>query len=235
MKYVGDVFQIAAYVYFGKVVYDVLKLPIVWTIVVAILILAVAYVLCTLLHESGHLVGGWINGYHLLSFQIGPLKLVREYGEYQLHREKILNHQCVMIPDGSVRHCSAYLMGGVGFSALVGVLACIVDLNMCERGFGYLAVYAIAVCCMCKTVINGLPYFKHHVPQNDCAWFILVHLDPLTNAEYFLYLICYERFANHQTLKDVKKPEVAPGRFYSDIFWTEILKMRKQDQEEKRG
>lgn len=54
----------------------------------------------TLLHELGHLLGGWWSGYRLVSFQLGKITLQRQQGKLILSRDPWAkgDGQCLMDP-----------------------------------------------------------------------------------------------------------------------------------------
>ena len=59
-----------------------------------------SYVLCIILHETGHLFMGKLTGYTMVSFRIGSVKLYKRHGKWALTHEKIPGTlgQCIMMP-----------------------------------------------------------------------------------------------------------------------------------------
>lgn len=51
--------------------------------------LCVSFALQTILHETGHLIGGLLTGYKFCSFRIGNLQLQRENGALRFRRLKL--------------------------------------------------------------------------------------------------------------------------------------------------
>lgn len=70
----------------------------------------VSFALQTILHETGHLIGGLLTGYKFCSFRIGNLQLQRENGALRFRRLKLAGTggQCLMTPpepvDGKIQN-----------------------------------------------------------------------------------------------------------------------------------
>ena len=101
-----------------------------------------SYVLCIILHETGHLCMGKLSGYTMVSFRIGSVKLYKKHGKWALTREKIPGTlgQCIMMPPISDEPEKSpmllYHFGGGFFNVLTAVMAlpfCVWSTNVYVR------------------------------------------------------------------------------------------------------
>ena len=88
----------------------------------------VSFALQTILHETGHLIGGLLTGYKFCSFRIGNLQLQRENGALCFRRLKLAGTggQCLMTPpepvDGKIP-VMLYNLAGPLMNLLAALLA----------------------------------------------------------------------------------------------------------------
>ena len=88
----------------------------------------VSFALQTILHETGHLIGGLLTGYKFCSFRIGNLQLQRENGALRFRRLKLAGTggQCLMTPpepvDGKIP-VMLYNLAGPLMNLLTALLA----------------------------------------------------------------------------------------------------------------
>lgn len=191
----------------------------------AIIIWCVAFVITTIVHELGHYVGGRIDGYTFLLFQVLWLRIIRYRGELIIRLAGSTKSQCVMIPAEEKNHWNTYQMMGLVFNIVFALAAAFYGVHVGEGGWEFIICFVIAATGMCKIVANGIPFFKSGAPHNDCAMFILLNKDMLFREEYFLYLKCYKRYVNDFSIGEIKKPNIDPGKYYSSMFWDEIKRL----------
>ena len=90
--------------------------------------LCVSFALQTILHETGHLIGGLLTGYKFCSFRIGNFQLQRENGALRFRRLKLAGTggQCLMTPpepvDGNIP-VMLYNLAGPLMNLLTALLA----------------------------------------------------------------------------------------------------------------
>ena len=86
------------------------------SLALASVLLMVASAVHLAAHELGHLIGGWISGYRLVSLQIGPIHLqVKSKHKRALSLQNTRGGQCVMLPPqgGAVPFLAYHLGGGL--------------------------------------------------------------------------------------------------------------------------
>jgi hypothetical protein len=75
--------------------------------------------LCALLvHELGHLLTGWIVGFHFGSIDVGPVSLISEYGRLKVRARR------EMLVGGSVSVQIGPLLNHPPVAPVPGVLSC---------------------------------------------------------------------------------------------------------------
>ena len=94
----------------------------------AFVLLVISYLICTVIHESGHLVMGLRSGYGFVSFRIGSLTWIKENGKLVRKKFSIAGTggQCVMMPPDSENPedvpFALYLSGGGLFNLILAAV-----------------------------------------------------------------------------------------------------------------
>ena len=181
------------------------------------LFLIAAYLLQSLLHEAGHLLGGILDGDRFLLFRYLFIRIERYRGKIGIYGDRPA-FQCVMIPAREEGSHTLYLLSGVFLNAALSFAAGIraVLLNDGSR----LVVFLVALTAvgLCKVVANGIAWKADGKPLSDFAFFLLVNMDERAKEEYYIYLHCFERYRNDFEITTVREPKSSAGRHYCSVF-----------------
>lgn len=216
---------IAFYLFF-KVIESFQEHGLFLKLVISVLLWIVAYIVNTAVHEIGHFVGGIMDRYHFLLIQILWLRIIKYRGKIKIRLSRNPASQCVMIPAEKGKHWNMYQLMGLVFNILISLVAGFSGIEAGEGNWLFIICFAISVTGLCKIIANGIPFFKKGDPKNDFAFFFLLNIDKQFCAEYFLYLQCYERYINDYQIGTIERPSEKQSRFYSEMFWNEIMMMK---------
>ena len=188
-----------------------------------------AYLLQSLLHETGHLLGGLLEGDRFLLFRFLFIRVERYRGRLGIYGDRPA-FQCVMIPGRKDGAHALYLLSGIflnaGMTAAAGALA--IRLNDGSR----LVVFLVALSAMglCKVVANGIAWKADGRPLSDFAFFLLINMDERAKEEYYIYLHCFERYRNDFELGPVREAKSIAGRHYCSVFADAIRELQESRQ-----
>ncbi len=122
----------------------------------------------TIIHEFGHLVGGWLSGYRFSSFRIFSWGLIREDGKLKIKNYKIAGTvgQCLMVPpDKPIEEIptTLYNLGGIAsnfvFSAVPVILWVVLSDEVLSKDTIYWSglIFFFAFAGLMMIIINGIP------------------------------------------------------------------------------
>lgn len=153
-------------------------------------LLMVASALHLSVHELGHLAGGWISGYQLVSLQIGPVHL-------EANRAKKLSFslkytwggQCIMLPPketaGPFR---AYNLGGIAANLLISAASPL--LLFLHSAWTVLFFWQLLFLGLIKIWMNLFPRLNRGIP-NDGYVVRLLKRGSAVQKDYAVYLSLY--------------------------------------------
>lgn len=130
-----------------------------------------AVLIQTIVHESGHMIFGWMTGYKLVSFRIRKWMVIRQDGSWKWKHLHIRGTagQCLMDPpdfkDGKIPY-KLYLMGGSILNLVVSVFCLIPYVWINERSL--IKIFFLAMSCLgfSMAFANGVPFRLREI-NND--------------------------------------------------------------------
>ncbi|MDR0594135.1 MAG: M50 family metallopeptidase, partial [Bifidobacteriaceae bacterium] len=137
--------------------------------------LVAAAIVQLVVHEFGHLLGGWLSGYRFVSIRFGSLIWVRASGKVRLRRLHFggLSGQCLMAPpgaaDGGEGHRMPhflYNLSGPAVNLALGAVSGGLALAAADRGLGELFFAQMALVGVMIGLLNGLPVSPGLVPND---------------------------------------------------------------------
>ena len=178
----------------------------VWVAVAMVLVMLwVAKWVQILLHETGHLLFGWLTGYTLVSFRLGKFIWLRLNGKLRLHGDKKwgVAGQCLMIPKGDVQRFPyvLYNLGGclanLFWAGLASYLYAQLPLSL---GAAFLGVFALQG--VEQALLNGLP-FRWFLGDNDGRNLLAMKKNQLAKEAFWYQLQIYQKTIEDVRLKDM--------------------------------
>lgn len=121
------------------------------------------FLIHAIIHETGHLIGGLVSDYRLISFRIFSLVLVKNDESYKFKILKLNGTygQCLMLPPKGIEftQCPYYLynIGGIFFDMLISILVCISALWLCENPIIKNFLLIFVVLGVYLSIINYVP------------------------------------------------------------------------------
>ena len=140
-------------------------------LVVLLLMTLVAFLLHTVLHETGHLIFGLLTGYRFCSFRIGNIMLLRIDGKLQFRRMSLAGTagQCLLEPpdltEGKMP-VMLYHLGGVIMNFVVSVIFIILFVLFDSTPYAQPFCMVMAMIGMMLFFTNGIPV-KTQPVSND--------------------------------------------------------------------
>ena len=155
--------------------------------------IAVAFYLCVILHEAGHLIFGLIGGYRFSSFRIGSIMLVRQNGKLCLRLLKLVGTggQCLMIPPESrmsAASCVLYNLGGVIINTVCAVIFGILYLFLPYTAVVTQILLMAAVFSLIFALLNGIPLNMGMPNDGLNTLYILKNPDAMQAMNYQLLI-----------------------------------------------
>lgn len=221
--------EVAFYLYFSIITYEVLDYGYLTNIILIVVMIIATNIVATIVHESGHLIGGCLSKHKFFSVQIGWIAAIKTQGKWSVCFLK-WQSQCIMIPDKKAPSYSLYQMGGILFNFLFASVASYIAYYYISHGsVAFFFVCAFITACICKIACNGIPVYMHGYPINDMAFEKVLEKNRITREEYYLYLWCVEAVASGEDIRDVKRPYMVQNKGYCDLFWRKIEEMQKKN------
>ncbi|WP_312370139.1 hypothetical protein [Lachnoclostridium sp.] len=141
-----------------------------------IIIICITIISCnlihTIVHETGHFIGGLISGYRLISFRIFSLAFVKSGDRYKLKLQKLkgTGGQCLMLPPKGIEfvQCPYYLynMGGIFFDMFVTMLVFFSAVWLCKTPIMKNLLLTYVVMGIFSAIINYAP-LPNFIGAND--------------------------------------------------------------------
>ena len=151
-----------------------------------IIIIIVSYFLHIVLHEFGHLVGGTISNYSLISFRIFSFVLTKENKKLSVKKYSVPNTvgECVMMPpevkNGKYPY-KLYRVGGIAMNIITSILALVLVFGVSAFSKFPLNMLGVifATVGFVTAIYNGLPVMIGGVPNDG---YLLLHMTESVEA-----------------------------------------------------
>lgn len=177
--------------------------------------LVICGILQTILHEAGHLLGGFATGYKMLSFRIFKYVLVNNGECLRWKRYNISGTmgQCIMVPSEKIKNDNIpyfwYNVGGVAVNVLLAVVSLIVlrftDLGIISMSFFLMLTFTG----LFLALMNGLPLTVNGV-SNDGRNIIILACKPEMRLHFLNMMRIAGEMSGGHRLKDM------PGEWFTD-------------------
>ena len=177
--------------------------------------LVICGILQTILHEAGHLLGGFATGYKMLSFRIFKYVLVNNGECLRWKRYNISGTmgQCIMVPSEKIKNDNIpyfwYNVGGVAVNVLLAVVSLIVlrftDLGIISMSFFLMLTFTG----LFLALMNGLPLTVNGV-SNDGRNIIILARKPEMRLHFLNMMRIAGEMSGGHRLKDM------PGEWFTD-------------------
>ena len=177
--------------------------------------LVICGILQTILHEAGHLLGGFATGYKMLSFRIFKYVLVNNGECLRWKRYNISGTmgQCIMVPSEKIKNDNIpyfwYNVGGVAVNVLLAVVSLIVlrftDLGIISMSFFLMLTFTG----LFLALMNGLPLTVNGL-SNDGRNIIILARKPEMRLHFLNMMRIAGEMSGGHRLKDM------PGEWFTD-------------------
>ena len=167
----------------------------------------VSFALQTILHETGHLIGGLLTGYKFCSFRIGNLQLQRENGALRFRRLKLAGTggQCLMTPpepvDGKIP-VMLYNLAGPLMNLLTALLALGGYFLSGGGSMGASLLFLFAFVGFYLALTNGIPLRLGPI-DNDGKNAFSLRRDPEAMRAFYLQMAVNSRQTEGERLRDM--------------------------------
>ena len=167
----------------------------------------VSFALQTILHETGHLIGGLLTGYKFCSFRIGNLQLQRENGALRFRRLKLAGTggQCLMTPpepvDGKIP-VMLYNLAGPLMNLLAALLALGGYFLSGGGSVGASLLFLFAFAGLYLALTNGIPLRLGPI-DNDGKNAFSLRRDPEAMRAFYLQMAVNSRQTEGERLRDM--------------------------------
>lgn len=174
-----------------------------------ILVLFVSYLVHIILHEFGHLIGGTLSGYTLISFRIFSIILVKENKKNKIKRYPVMDtaSECIMMPPeikkGKYPY-KLYRIGGLVMNLFTSLIAVILALGVSITGKYPWNMWCVlfALVGIVTVFYNGIPVVFDGVPNDG---YILLHMIESNEARLAVHsqLLIYAFLSKGGSYSDV--------------------------------
>lgn len=167
-------------------------IPIICVIIALIVVMYLAYVLHSFIHELGHLTFGLICGCKFLSIRIGNYALVKENNriKVKVHKVKGSGGQCLLGESKSNNFASQFfiILGGIFFNLIISVLFLFISLYvpLVVKAICYLFLFVGIV----FIVINGLPLNNLNIINDGKCLMLIISNKEALRCNYNQSKIC---------------------------------------------
>lgn len=174
-----------------------------------IMIVLISYWLHIILHEFGHLIGGSLSGYTLISFRIFSIVLVKENKKTKIKKYSVVDTagECVMMPPEIKKGKYPYILyriSGVAVNLITSIVALILALGVDAIGKYPWNMWCIifAIDGIINALYNGIPLVFEGIPNDG---YVLLHMIESNEARLAVHsqLLIYAFLSKGGSYSDV--------------------------------
>lgn len=161
----------------------------------------------TVIHELGHLIGGWISGHRFFSVVFGVIYIGREEnGRLRMYVIDRYACQCIMLP--AENHYLLYNLGGIVMNLAVSAVFLYI-LKFADGIWIFSMIYTGVV----KAGFNMIP-----LDSNDSGIIRKLHGSETERANYFVYMKAYEAYVYGNRTEYPLDESCRSGFFYGEYL-----------------
>ncbi len=145
-----------------------------------VVVMFVSYLLHIILHEFGHLVGGTLSGYSLISFRVFNIIMVKEKNKMKIKKYAVADTagECVMMPPEIKKGKYPYVLfrvSGIAMNLITAIIAIILFLVVSPMGKYPWNMWCViyAVVGIITSLYNGVPVIIDGIPNDG---YVLLHM-----------------------------------------------------------
>ena len=174
-----------------------------------ILIMLISYWIHIILHEFGHLIGGTLSGYTLISFRIFSIVLLRENKKTKIKKYSVVETvgECIMMPPEIKKGKYPYLLyriGGLAMNVITSVIALVLILGVDAVGKYPWNLWCVLffIAGIINAIYNGVPIVFEGIPNDG---YILLHMIESNEARLAVHsqLLIYAFLSKGGSYSDV--------------------------------
>lgn len=166
-----------------------------------------------IIHETGHLIGGLISGYRLISFRIFLLTFIKtsDHNKIKLQKLKGTGGQCLMLPPKGIEltKCPYYLytMGGILFDMFVTILVFFSAIWLCDTPAmrNILLIYVVFGIYL---AIENYFTFPKYILTNDGTNMRSIRQNELLRWSFMQQLIIYQSLCAGKDFQEFTEEEI---------------------------
>lgn len=166
-----------------------------------------------IIHETGHLIGGLISGYRLISFRIFLLTFVKtgDYFKIKLQKLKGSGGQCLMLPPKGIEftRCPYYLynMGGIFFDMFITIIVFVSAVWLCKTPNMKNILLTYVVFGIYLTILNYVTFPKF-ILTNDGSNMRSIRQNKLLRWSFMQQLIIYQSLCDGKDFQEFTEDEI---------------------------
>lgn len=163
--------------------------------------------LCTIIHESGHLIFGLISGFRFISFRIGSTIFLKDQKSNKIKKKKYFmagtGGQCILYTpkDEAKKPFVLYNLGGVFLNLIFAVINGVIYIFVKELIIGYFFLFMMLQNIL-MIILNGIPLRSNYI-DNDGYNTKQISKSNLAKEAFYAQIKITKATTNNIRLKDM--------------------------------